>query len=74
MLCLCAERKVRMGKMKSRRYCEKMKVLFGVDCIEKLKEKISKCVYDSQMGYSDGWGAAPVILNCIKIEDIGTLS
>ena len=61
-------------KMKSRRYCEKMKVLFGVDCIEKLKEKIEKCVYDSQIGYSGGWGPVPAILNCIKAEDIGTLN
>lgn len=61
-------------RMKSRRYCEKMEVLFGVDCIEKLKEKIEKCVYDSQMRYSGGWGAAPAILSCIKVEDIGTLS
>lgn len=60
--------------MKSRRYCEKMEVLFGVDCIEKLKEKIEKCVYDSQIKYSGGWEAAPAILNSIKVEDIGTLS
>ena len=39
-----------------------------------LKEKIEKCVYDSQMRYSGGWGAAPAILSCIKVEDIGTLS
>ena len=61
-------------RMKSRRYCQKMEVLFGVDCIEKLKEKIEKCVYDSQMKYSDGWEAAPTILSCIKVEDIGTVS
>lgn len=61
-------------RMKSRRYCKKMEILFGVDCIEKLKEKIEKCVYDSQMRYSGGWGAAPAILSCIKVEDIGTLS
>ena len=61
-------------RMKSRRYCEKMEVLFGVDCIEKLKEKIKKCVYDSQMRYSSGWDAAPAILNYIKVEDIGTLN
>ena len=40
----------------------------------KLKEKIEKCVYDPQMRYSGGWGAAPAILSCIKVEDIGTLS
>ena len=61
-------------RMKSRRYCQKMEVLFGVDCIEKLKEKIEKCVYDSEMRYSGGWGAASAILSCIKVEDIGTIS
>ena len=40
----------------------------------KLKEKIEKCVYDSEMRYSGGWGAAPAILSCIKVEDIGTIS
>lgn len=61
-------------KMKSRRYCKKMQILFGVDNIEQLKEKIAKCEYDSNMKYSGSWEAAPAILSVIKLEDIGSLN
>ena len=36
-------------KMKSRKYCEKMYVLFGVENVEKLKNVISKCTYERDM-------------------------
>ena len=65
---------IEWGKMKSRRYCEKMMVLFGVDGLEKLKAAVNKCTFDDKMKYSGSWDAAPAILNCIKVEDIGTLS
>ena len=65
---------IEWGKMKSRRYCEKMMVLFGVDSIDGLKSAIEKCTFDDKMKYSGSWKAAPAILNCIKVEDIGTLS
>ena len=61
-------------RMKSRRYCKKMEVLFGVNDIEELKGKIEKCVYNSEISYLRGWDAAPAILNYIKVEDIGTLN
>lgn len=61
-------------KMKSRRYCKKMQLLFSVDNIDELKEKISKCVHNSDMKYSGSWDAAPAILDWIKIDDIGTLN
>lgn len=61
-------------KMKSRRYCDKMMVLFGVDSLEDLKTVISRCTFDSGMKYRGSWDAAPAILNCIQIEDIGMLS
>lgn len=61
-------------KMKSRRYCEKMKVLFGVESLSDLKAAVEKCTYDDKMKYSGSWDAAPAILNCIKIEEIGTLN
>ena len=61
-------------KMKSRRYCDKMMVLFGVDSLEALKMVISRCTFDSEMKYSGSWDAAPAILNCIHVEDIGMLS
>lgn len=61
-------------KMKSRQFCEKMKELFGVKNIEELKDVVGKCVYDNRMKYSGSWDAAPAILNCIKLDEIGTLN
>lgn len=60
-------------KMKSRQYCQKMMVLFGVSTIEALKDVVGKCVYDHRMIYPGGFDAAPAILNCIKVDEIGTL-
>lgn len=62
------------GKMKSRRFCKKMMILFGVDNIEDLKTVVGRCIYDDKMKYSGSWDAAPAILNCIEVEDIGTLN
>mgnify|MGYP005882030751 FL=1 len=59
------------SKMSSKRFCEKMLILFGVDSIEELKNVISNCVYDQDMKYNGSFDAAPVILNYIKVEDIG---
>ena len=61
-------------RMKSRRYCKKMQILFGVESIDELKKRIGKCVYDSKMRYSNSWEAAPAILNYIKVDDIGSLN
>lgn len=65
---------VEWEKMKSRRYCKKMMILFGVDSIDALKEVIKKCTFDEKMKYSGSWDAAPAILNYIKVEEIGTLN
>lgn len=65
---------IEWGKMKSRRYCEKMMALFGVNSIDDLKAAVKKCTFDAEMKYRGSWNAAPAILNCIKVEDIGTLS
>lgn len=51
-----------------------MMVLFGVDSLDDLKRVIGKCSYDEKMKHSGSWAAALAILNCIKVEDIGTLS
>lgn len=61
-------------KMKSRQFCKKMMVLFGVNDIETLKNVVSKCEYDREMKYSGSWDAAPAILNYIKVDEIGTLN
>ena len=61
-------------KMKSRQYCQKMMVLFGVSSLEELKGVVGKCVYDSRMKYSGSWDAAPAILSYIKVDEIGILN
>ena len=61
-------------RMISKKYCQKMFDLFGVDSIESLKEKISKCTYDREMRYNGSFDAAPAILSLIKLDDIGTVN
>ena len=61
-------------KMKSRKYCEKMMVLFGVGSIDELKTVIKKCTFNNEMRYLGSLEAAPAILNYIKVENIGTLN
>lgn len=61
-------------KLKSRKFCQKLFPLFGVNDLEELKQRISKCVYDKEMRYSGSFDSAPDILSVIKIDDIGTLN
>ena len=61
-------------RMISRKYCEKMYILFEVENVEKLKNAISKCVYEQDMRYKGSFDAALAILNYIKIEDIGSIN
>ena len=65
---------IEWGKMKSRRYCEKMMVLFGADSPNSLKVAVGKCAFNDVMKYSGSWDSSLAILNCIKVEDIGTLN
>lgn len=61
-------------KLKSKRFCEKIMPVFGVDNINDLKERISKCKYDSEMRYSGGYAIpAPAISAYIKLEEIAVL-
>ena len=61
-------------KMKSRQFCKKMLILFGVENIEELKSVIGRCIYDNQVKYSGSFDAAPAILNSIKVDEIGILN
>lgn len=61
-------------RLKSKKFCEKMCVLFGVPDIEKLKNVIAKCTYDREMRYRGSFDSAPAILNYIEIEDIGSMN
>lgn len=61
-------------KIKSCKFCRKMFELFGVNSIEELKNIVSKCSHDKDMGYGSWIGAAPAILSYIKVEEIGSVN
>ncbi len=61
-------------KMKSKRYCEKMFVLFGVSNVSDLKQAIANCATNKDIRYSDCYYTAPSILSCIKLEEIGSMN
>lgn len=60
-------------RMKSRKYCEKMFELFGVSDIQELKNIVKECVYDRDMAHRGYGSAAPALLSCIKLEEIGSI-
>ena len=61
-------------KLESKRFCEKIMLVFGVDTIEKLKERLIQCVPDRGMRYSSGHVMpASAIMDWVKIEDIARL-
>ena len=61
-------------KLKSKRFCEKIKAVFGANNTEELKDRISDCKHDNNYHYSGAWpGAATALLDLIKLDDIATL-
>ena len=61
-------------KMKSKRYCEKMFVLFGVSNVSDLKQAIANCTTNKDIRYNYSHYAAPSILSYIKLEEIGSMN
>lgn len=61
-------------KLKSKSYCKEIFPLFGVNSIEKLKERIAKAQPNNKIRYSKSWDYATNILDYIKIEEIATLN
>ncbi len=61
-------------KLKSRKYCKKLFPLFGVDNLEELKQRISKCTYEEGMCYRGSFDTPSAILNIIKLEEIATMN
>ena len=51
-----------------------MFILFGVNSIDELKERVSKCQREREMGYNGSFDCAPAITNYIKVEEIGEWS
>ncbi len=61
-------------KMRSLEYCEKLYELFGVKTIDELKERVSRCEFEREMGYNGSFDAAPSITTIIKPDEIGSLN
>lgn len=61
-------------KMRSRKHCEKMFALFGVNSIDELKGVLINCTFDPEMRYNGSFNSAPAILSCIGLEEIGSLN
>lgn len=61
-------------KLKSVKHCEKVFPLFNVNNIDELKKAIEKCVKEREMKYSGDFYRAFAILNCVKLEEIGTIN
>ena len=62
------------SKMISKRYCETLFPLFGVDSIEKLKVEIQKNKDGKrEMRYGSSFDTAPTILSSISLDSIATL-
>ena len=60
--------------LKSKRFCNKIFPLFGVNSIDELKERIEKCVYDKDCHYSNSWSSsASAILSWIKLDEVAVL-
>ena len=58
----------------SKKFCEKMYELFGVNSLEELKNALSACLPDKEMRYQGRFDTAPAILSCIKLDEIGTVN
>lgn len=61
-------------KLKSRVHCDKLMLLFGVSTDEELKQAISKNIYSEGMRHSGSFERPPVILNSIKLNEIGSIN
>ena len=61
-------------KIVSKKFCEKMMLLFDVDTIDNLKERLASCEHEREMRYSGSFDSAMNILDYIKIEDIGSVN
>lgn len=61
------------ARMKSKKFCEKMFALFGVNSIVELKEAIAKCKPDQSMKYRGSFEPAAALLDCISTDEIGSL-
>ena len=60
-------------KLVSKRFCEKIMPVFGVNSLDDLKGRIAKCVINRDYHYSGTFESATAILSWIKLEELATL-
>ena len=68
------EKELDWKRMRSKKFCQNMFMLFGVNTIDELKERISKCKNEPDMRYHTSFDSAPSILSCVNPESIGELN
>lgn len=61
-------------KLKSKKYCQKVLPLFGMNTIEELKKRLAICTTDRRMSYPYSFDPAPNILSSINLDSIATLN
>ena len=60
-------------KMSSKRWCDKIMPLFGIDDYQELRDRIKKCVPQERYRYNASFRRPAAILDEIKLGDIATL-
>ena len=60
--------------MKSKQYCEKIMLLFGLSTIDELRNVISKSMQERDMRYSGCFESPLSILSRISVEEIGSMN
>lgn len=61
-------------KLTSKRFCEKVMSVFGALSIQELKDRIAKCIPNTDYRHSGAWGGyASAILSWVKLDDVATL-
>lgn len=70
----CGEYQPMWQKLKSKAYCEKIMPLFGVKTIEELKQAVERNTPDRGMRHDGAFESAPIILNSVKLDEIGGIN
>jgi hypothetical protein len=61
-------------RLVSRKYCEKMLIMYGANSIDELKEIAQKHDYKNEMRYQTSFETVPSIFTSIGVDKIGSMS
>lgn len=70
----CEKGAMEWTKMRSRKFCQRLFPLFGVSTLDELKAAVAKCTDEKGKRYSDAFDIAPTILDCIRLDEIGSVN